>query len=176
AQSANTQGHSQRCRKRNERMHQVHPRSQRIRWIVDASHATFEAVHRLVELWQVDQAQRRDGRDDRAHRYAAIESRRDCHGRHLQVILMRRVHRPRSSRVLLLLAVWICLPSWSADSPLPTTAAEIDSVARRVAGAGDSIARTQRLVSWMNSRLQWVATDYESRTPEQILARGAGNC
>jgi hypothetical protein len=28
----------------------------------------------------------------------------------------------------------------------------------------------------MNSRLEWVATDYESRTPEQILARGAGNC
>ena len=28
----------------------------------------------------------------------------------------------------------------------------------------------------MNSRLEWVATDYQRRTPEQILARGAGNC
>jgi hypothetical protein len=28
----------------------------------------------------------------------------------------------------------------------------------------------------MNSRLQWVDTDYQKRTPEQILARGAGNC
>jgi Transglutaminase-like superfamily len=81
-----------------------------------------------------------------------------------------------SSRVLLLLLVCVCFPAGSADSPLPTTAAEIDSLARHVAGAGDSVTRTQRLVSWMSSRLEWVATDYESRTPEQILARGAGNC
>ncbi|HEY7640530.1 MAG TPA: transglutaminase family protein [Steroidobacteraceae bacterium] len=59
---------------------------------------------------------------------------------------------------------------------MPTTAMQIDNLARRVAGAGDSVSRTQRLVSWMNSRLEWVATDYQSRTPEQILARGAGNC
>jgi hypothetical protein len=28
----------------------------------------------------------------------------------------------------------------------------------------------------MGSQLEWVATDYQERTPEQILARGAGNC
>jgi hypothetical protein len=78
--------------------------------------------------------------------------------------------------LLLLLTLSFGSHCWSADSPLPTTAAEIDSLARRVAGTGDSVARTQRLVSWMNSRLEWVATDYQSRTPEQILARGAGNC
>jgi transglutaminase-like putative cysteine protease len=59
---------------------------------------------------------------------------------------------------------------------LPTTAAEIDTLARRVAGDGDSVTRAQRLVSWMSSRLEWVGTDYQQRTPEQILARGAGNC
>jgi hypothetical protein len=60
-----------------------------------------------------------------------------------------------SSRVLLLLIGCVCFPAWSADAPLPTTAAEIDGLARSVAGAGDSVARTQRLVSWMNSRLEW---------------------
>jgi len=53
---------------------------------------------------------------------------------------------------------------------------EIDVLARDVAGEGDSITRAQRLVTWMNARLQWVDTDYEQRTPEEILKRGAGNC
>jgi hypothetical protein len=60
--------------------------------------------------------------------------------------------------------------------PLPTSQAEIATLAKRVAGTGDAVTRTQRLVSWMSSRLEWVGTDYEERTPEQILARGAGNC
>jgi transglutaminase-like putative cysteine protease len=81
-------------------------------------------------------------------------------------------------RAIICLIGCACSAAWAADPPekLPTTAMEIDSLARRVAGAGDPVARTQRLVSWMNSRLEWVATDYQSRTPEQILARGAGNC
>jgi hypothetical protein len=82
----------------------------------------------------------------------------------------------RSSRVLLCLIGLASFPVWAADPQLPTNAVEIDNLARTVAGAGDSVTRTQRLVSWMNSRLEWVATDYQSRTPEQILARGAGNC
>jgi hypothetical protein len=82
------------------------------------------------------------------------------------------------SRVLLSLIGCAYFSAWAAAPPekFPTTAMEIDSLARRVAGAGDSVTRTQRLVSWMSSRLEWVATDYETRTPEQILARGAGNC
>ena len=88
---------------------------------------------------------------------------------------------PSSSKAVLWLISWACFATWAADPPistekLPTSALEIDNLARRVAGSGDNIARTQRLVSWMNSLLAWVATDYESRTPEQILARGAGNC
>jgi hypothetical protein len=82
----------------------------------------------------------------------------------------------RSSRVLLGLIGLASFSVWAADPQLPTNAVEIDNLARTVAGAGDSVTRTQRLVSWMNSRLEWVATDYQSRTPEQILARGAGNC
>ena len=77
----------------------------------------------------------------------------------------------RYSRAAIFLLAWACFAA-CAES-LPTTAAEIDTLARRVAGDGDSVTRTQRLVSWMNSRLEWVDTDYQERTPEQILARGA---
>src|SRR5688572_19141315 len=58
----------------------------------------------------------------------------------------------------------------------PGSAVEIDALARRVAGEGDAVERAQRLVSWMNARLEWVATDYVQRTPEEILIRRAGNC
>ena len=83
-------------------------------------------------------------------------------------------HTIAFSRAALFLATWSCFAACAAN--LPTTAAEIDTLAQRVAADGDSVTRTQRLVSWMNSRLEWVATDYQRRTPEQILARGAGNC
>lgn len=78
------------------------------------------------------------------------------------------------SRAALFLSAWTCFAACAEN--LPTTAAEIDTLAQRVAADGDAVTRTQRLVSWMNSRLEWVATDYQRRTPEQILGRGAGNC
>jgi hypothetical protein len=78
---------------------------------------------------------------------------------------------PRAVIVLLACACFA-----AGAETLPTSATEIDTLARHVAGDGDVVTRTQRLVSWMNSRLEWVATDYQQRTPEQILARGAGNC
>ena len=83
-------------------------------------------------------------------------------------------HSIALARAALLLAAWTCFAARAEN--LPTSAAEIDTLAQRVAGDGDAVTRTQRLVSWMNSRLEWVATDYQRRTPEQILARGAGNC
>src|SRR5690349_1314344 len=78
-----------------------------------------------------------------------------------------------------LAAQWVAACAFAAPAPrdpLPVSPVEIDVLAKRVAGEGDSLTRTQRLVSWMSSRLEWVATDYEVRTPEQILTRGAGNC
>lgn len=79
---------------------------------------------------------------------------------------------------LILVAFWFaaCASAAPVVEKLPASPVEIDTLAKRVAGMGDSVTRTQRLVSWMNSRLEWVATDYEQRSPEQILARGAGNC
>jgi transglutaminase superfamily protein len=85
------------------------------------------------------------------------------------------IHSIRPARaVVFFLLIWACCAAYAEN--LPATAAEIDTLARRVAGDGGAVERTQRLVSWMNSRLEWVGTDYQKRTPGQILARGAGNC
>src|SRR5262245_25103736 len=85
--------------------------------------------------------------------------------------------KPALLRIALVAQLFVaCAAAAPQPDPLPTSQIEIDTLAKRVAGAGDPVTRTQRLVSWMNTRLQWVATDYEERTPEQILARGAGNC
>src|SRR5262245_11409050 len=85
--------------------------------------------------------------------------------------------KPALLRIALVAQLFVaCAAAAPQPDPLPTSQIEIDTLAKRVAGAGDPVTRTQRLVSWMSSRLEWVATDYENRTPEQILARGAGNC
>ena len=68
-------------------------------------------------------------------------------------------HSIALARAALLLAAWTCFAARAEN--LPTSAAEIDTLAQRVAGDGDAVTRTQRLVSWMNSRLEWVATDYD---------------
>jgi hypothetical protein len=77
---------------------------------------------------------------------------------------------------LLTLAV---LPSlaWSqgpeaARAAVPSVRALGDSVA----GSGSALARTRRLVHWINDRFDWSATDYQQRTPAEVIARRAGNC
>jgi len=62
-------------------------------------------------------------------------------------------------------------PSESAPVPLNVTA-----FADSAAGQGSSFQRTQRLVHWVNDNFTWSATDYQKRTPEQIVARRSGNC
>jgi len=57
-------------------------------------------------------------------------------------------------------------------TPVPHIRALADSVA----GAGSAFGRTTRLVYWINDTFRWSATDYQQRTPAQIIARRAGNC
>ena len=45
-----------------------------------------------------------------------------------------------------------------------------------VAGTGSALIRTRRLVYWINDRFEWSATDYQRRTPMEVVARRAGNC
>lgn len=59
--------------------------------------------------------------------------------------------------------------------PLPSTSA-IAALADSIAGTGSAVARTTRLVHWINDSFTWSATDYQRRTPAEIVARRAGNC
>ncbi|MGH7694218.1 MAG: transglutaminase-like domain-containing protein, partial [Gemmatimonadaceae bacterium] len=59
-----------------------------------------------------------------------------------------------------------------AQPPVPNIRVLADSVAKR----GTSFAKTQRLVHWVNDSFKWSYTDYQRRTPEEIVARRAGNC
>jgi hypothetical protein len=52
----------------------------------------------------------------------------------------------------------------------------IRALADSVAGSGSTVARTRRLVNWINDRFEWSATDYQRRTPVEVIARRAGNC
>lgn len=64
----------------------------------------------------------------------------------------------------------------SAQSP-GTTSEPIDVLAARVAGSDGSVPqKVERLVSWISREFAWTATDYQQRTPEQIIERRAGNC
>ncbi len=54
--------------------------------------------------------------------------------------------------------------------------ADTDALAAKIAGDGTVLDRTRRLVVWINHDFEWIATDYQQRTPEQIIERRAGNC
>lgn len=53
----------------------------------------------------------------------------------------------------------------------------VRDIAISVAGtSGSSLERSRRLVSWMTATFTWSATDYQRRSPEEIMARRTGNC
>ncbi len=57
------------------------------------------------------------------------------------------------------------------------TIVDVDQLSLEIAGRfGNSVERTQRLVNWVNTNLEWTATDYQERTAEQIIQRRGGNC
>jgi hypothetical protein len=53
---------------------------------------------------------------------------------------------------------------------------QIRTLADSVAQQGTSFTKTRRLVHWVNDSFTWSATDYQQRTPAQIIARRSGNC
>ncbi len=66
--------------------------------------------------------------------------------------------------------------SLSAQSP-GTTSPSINELAARVTGSEGTVPdKVGRLVSWISSEFAWTATDYQQRTPEQIIERRGGNC
>ncbi len=77
---------------------------------------------------------------------------------------------------LLALAVVPSLASAQQSSTTQTTVLDIRALGDSVAGSGSALARTRRLVYWINDHFDWSATDYQRRTPAEVIARRAGNC
>lgn len=82
------------------------------------------------------------------------------------------------TRLALLVASIAVAPAGGAQGATPRTSAvpSIAQLADSIAGKGSSFERTRRLVYWINDSFDWSATDYQSRSPAQIIARRAGNC
>ncbi|HEU4993634.1 MAG TPA: transglutaminase-like domain-containing protein, partial [Gemmatimonadaceae bacterium] len=57
-----------------------------------------------------------------------------------------------------------------------TPAVDLKALADSVAPTGSTLERTRTLVHWVNDNFTWSYTDYVKRTPQEIVARRAGNC
>jgi hypothetical protein len=75
---------------------------------------------------------------------------------------------------LLLLSMLLLTLAAAAQAPQPKL--DVDTLAGSIAGDGSSLEKTQHLVNWINTKFSWTATDYQQRTPEQIIERRGGNC
>jgi len=81
-----------------------------------------------------------------------------------------RVKKGVLSAAALVLSVQ--LSAQATEQTIPDIRALADSVAQK----GTSFTKTRRLVHWVNDSFTWSATDYQQRTPAQIIARRSGNC
>lgn len=82
-------------------------------------------------------------------------------------------------KAVLIAMLVIVVPISSSTQNVPTQAepSTIDTLAREVASdAVSSLGRARKLVEWINQNFTWNSTDYQQRTPEQIIAQRGGNC
>ena len=77
---------------------------------------------------------------------------------------------------LLALAFFPVLALAQQQDTARTAVPDILALGDSVAGSGSELARTRRLVHWINDRFDWSYTDYQRRTPTEVIARRAGNC
>jgi len=77
---------------------------------------------------------------------------------------------------LLALAVIPSLALAQQPNTAQTSVPDIRALGDSVAGSGSALSRTRRLVYWINDNFDWSATDYQSRTVAEVIARRAGNC
>ena len=60
---------------------------------------------------------------------------------------------------------------------IDTTSLQLDNLTRSITDQQDNAYdKAKTLLNWLSNRLEWKATDYKTRTVNQILARGGGNC
>jgi len=78
--------------------------------------------------------------------------------------------------VLIVLGFFLFTSAAPAQKPVDANE-DIDALAKNIAGkTGRTEEKTRRLVTWINTNFKWSYTDYQKRTPEEIIRRRAGNC
>ncbi len=82
----------------------------------------------------------------------------------------------RTLGLLLAFAVFPALALAQDADATRITVPAVRALGDSVAGSGSALVRTRRLVHWINDRFDWSATDYQRRTPLEVIARRAGNC
>jgi hypothetical protein len=68
-------------------------------------------------------------------------------------------------------AALACLPGAVRAAPILAEASRA-----AIGEAVTATARVRAVIAWTHANLDWTTTDYQDRTPEQVLARGGGNC
>jgi hypothetical protein len=74
------------------------------------------------------------------------------------------------------LLFFLCVASLESVAQQSTASDSAADIAKSIAGSGTSLEKTQKLVAWINTSFQWTATDYQQRTPQEIIQRRGGNC
>ncbi len=83
---------------------------------------------------------------------------------------------PRAVLIMISLLVFPCAPLLQSVAQQREPSKSAADIAQSVAGSGTSFEKTKRLVTWINTSFQWTATDYQQRTPQEIIERRGGNC
>ncbi|HCL05404.1 MAG TPA: hypothetical protein DHW64_05320 [Chitinophagaceae bacterium] len=83
--------------------------------------------------------------------------------------------------ILLILAGWQPLAAQTSRTHsgerIDTTQLKLAELTHKITGHENSpYGKARILLNWLSNRLEWKATDYQTRTVNQILARGGGNC
>jgi hypothetical protein len=74
------------------------------------------------------------------------------------------------------LLVFVCAPLLQSFAQQREPSESAADIAQSVAGSGTPFEKTKKLVTWINTSFQWTATDYQQRTPQEIIQRRGGNC
>ena len=65
----------------------------------------------------------------------------------------------------------------SLSEKIDTTNLNLGDFAKKIIGnTSSNYEKAKILLDWLSNRLQWIATDYQQRSVNEILARGGGNC
>lgn len=78
---------------------------------------------------------------------------------------------------MILALVLLCCAPLPAQQSKDRQSSDLDQFARTLAGdAGTDYEKAERILTWLSSNFNWLATDYKKRTVQEIVARKGGNC